>query len=97
MADLTQNDVQQAVQQSIRNLEANVQRLSSDVSNLSNQLQALSDIARDIQTLRQNLQQNLGTQTSGMSFNSAPNMNQVEDRITAIQSNVKDLKNQAPG
>jgi len=93
MAELTSNDVQQAVQQSIRNLEANVLRLSSDVSKLSNQLQALSDIARNIQTLRQNLQQNLGTQTSGMSFNSAPNMNQVEDKISSIQSDVQDLKN----
>lgn len=93
MADVSYSDVQRAVQDSIRNIEADVQRLTANVNNITSQIQALSDIARDIQTLRQNLQQNLGTQTDALSFNSAPNMNQIEQNITSMQTDVQDLKN----
>lgn len=96
MADLTYNDVQQAVQTSIRNLESDVQRINNDMSNLATQVQAISTMAQDIQLIRQNLQQNLGTQTDSISFNSAPNMNKLEDTINAIQSDVQSLKNRLP-
>lgn len=93
MADLTYNDVQRACQQAITNLEADVKRLSNDVNTLTNNLTALQNVAQDIQIIRQNLQQNLGTQTDSISFNSAPNMNKLEDTITTIQNDVQNLKN----
>ena len=96
MADLTYNDVQQAVQASIRNLENDMQRLTNDMANLITQVQAISTMAQDIQIIRQNLQQNLGTQTDSLSFNSAPNMNKLEDTINSIQSDVQSLKNHLP-
>jgi regulator of replication initiation timing len=95
MADLTSRDVQQAVQTAIRNLESNVQRLNNDMNTLTNQLQAISTMAQDIQIMRTNLQQNLGTTADSISFQSAPNMSNLENTITQIQSDVQDLKNQS--
>lgn len=95
MSDLTYKDVQRAVQESIRNLENNVQNLANDMATMKTQNQALSDIARDLQTLRTNLQQNLGTTADSISFQSAPNMSNLENTITQIQNDVQGLKNQS--
>ncbi len=95
MSDLTYNDVQRAVQDSLRNLENDIKNLANDMATMKTQTQALSDIARDLQLMRQNLQQNLGTTTDSVSFNSAPNMNQLEQTIQSIQSDVQSLKNQS--
>ncbi len=95
MSDLTYKDVQQAVQEGIRNLEKNVQNLANDMAIMKTQTQALNDIARDLQTLRTNLQQNLGTTADSISFQSAPNMSNLENTITQIQNDVQGLKNQS--
>ena len=93
MADLTHKDVEQAVQTAIRNMESNIQRLTTEMSSLSNQMQVLSQMAKDLQTMRMNLQQNMGTTGDPVSFQSAPNMGQLEDTIKTIQSDVQSLKN----
>jgi hypothetical protein len=65
------------------------------MANLTNQLQAIGTMAQDIQTLRTNLQQNLGTTADSISFQSAPNMSNLEDTISSIQADVQSLKNQS--
>ena len=52
MAELSYQDVQRAVQDAVRNLQGDVQRLSSGLSSVAQQAQLIDDIQRSIQALQ---------------------------------------------
>lgn len=56
MADITYQDVQRAVQDGTRNLQADVQRMSHDISAVSSQAQLIDDLQRALQQLQTEIQ-----------------------------------------
>jgi hypothetical protein len=69
MAELSYNDVQRAVQDSLRNLQVSVQRLTSNlgvVSSRSDHIEVIETAIRDLQRTTQLMQANLNTMRVGV-------------------------------
>lgn len=52
MAELSYQDVQRAVQDAMRQLQGDVQRLNTSITTISQQAQWIDDIQRDLQALQ---------------------------------------------
>jgi len=90
MADLSYNDVQRAVQDSMRNMQSDIQRLVNDSSNIAQQAQLIDDISRDVQELHRYL-----TQIQPNIDTILRNVTDANDdqRIMTMQNDIQELKN----
>lgn len=52
MAELTYQDVQRAIQDAVRSMQADIQRLTIDLTAVSQQAQRIDDIQRSLQALQ---------------------------------------------
>ncbi|HEX6258831.1 MAG TPA: hypothetical protein VFZ48_05100 [Candidatus Saccharimonadales bacterium] len=90
MSDLSYNDVQRAVQDGVRNVQSDVQRLVNDMSNVSQQAQLIDDISRDVQELHRFMMQlQPKIDTIERSVTDAND----DQRIMSMQNDIQELKN----
>lgn len=84
MAEMTYGDVQRAVQDGLRNVQADVQRLSNQVSSISQQSQLIDDI--------QALAQRLSGQLARLERQSQGHNPRTEMGTAQLSRDVQDLK-----
>lgn len=77
MAELTRQDIQQAVQVGIQRVQGDVQRLASDMSSMSNKIQMLGEVQRELQALQ------------GQAYRHDP---RSEQSMIQLQRKVSDIK-----
>lgn len=88
MAELNYGDVQRAVQDGLRNLQADVQRLSGHLGNVSYQASRIDDIellVKDLQRSMQQMQNDISTMRHiGLSG--------IDPRIAQMTADIHELK-----
>ncbi|EDK72482.1 hypothetical protein TM7_0389 [candidate division TM7 genomosp. GTL1] len=89
MADLQYNDVQRAVQDGIRNIQGDLQRLINDMHQAVQQIQYTDETMRMVQDIQRILQH---TQPAIENMHRRINDANSEQRIATVQNDLQELK-----